>query len=135
MAKKREKDLSKVSALMVSDYLRVVTSSGKSLLIAYENLPINLEKNIGALGGSSIDYNQLHNICNAGVTSFVVVGTAINSPGAGILLHFQRLNKGTITVGSFFAAQLFLSMNDGLLRYRVGASNGTEVSYSSWRTI
>lgn len=80
---------------------------------------------------SSTDINLLYMDCDTGLSSFVLVSAAINSPGAGFLMHFQRLAKGNMTAGSQLIYQLFLSMS-GIISYRYGSPANSEMHYSKW---
>ena len=80
---------------------------------------------------SSTDINLLYLNCDTGLSSYVLVSAAINSPGAGFLLHFQRLGRGSMVVGSQLIYQIFLSMT-GKISYRYGSPANSEMHYSKW---
>lgn len=80
------------------------------------------------------DINKLYLECDSGLSFYAMVSAAINVPGAGFLLHFQRLGKGDLTSGSFLVSQLCMLMG-GEIKYRYGKSQNGIVVYSNWREI
>lgn len=80
------------------------------------------------------DIDKLYLECDSGLSFYAMVSAAINVPGAGFLLHFQRLGKGDLTSGSFLVSQLCMLMG-GEIKYRYGKSQNGIAVYSNWREI
>lgn len=79
---------------------------------------------------NATDINQLFKECDIGLTMYNIVSEVINSPGAGFLLHFQRLKKGDFS-SSQMIFQISILMS-GEIICRKGISNGTGINYSTW---
>lgn len=79
---------------------------------------------------NATDINQLFKECDAGLTMYNLISAAINSPGAGFLLHFQRLNKGDLSSSQIVYQLAMLSTRS--MQYRYGTPSATDMSYSNW---
>lgn len=88
----------------------------------------------GISTSASDDLNEIYKRYNAGMAVLILTSVTKNAPGAGVLLHFQRLNKNDISAGSFLVSQVCFLMNGNIL-YRIGSSNGNAVFYSNWSNI
>ena len=83
---------------------------------------------------TTTDIDKLYLECDAGLTSYILITAAANSPGGGFLLHFQRLGKGNMTSGSQLVSQFALLMS-GEIKYRYGRVDSGNFIYSQWREI
>lgn len=151
-----EKDCKVVTTLSGTEYIRALAEDGSTVRIPVAELgkvmaqvmPVATQEQHGLLNktmfsmldsgltpfkgtSNTTDINQLFKECDAGLSMYTLVSAATNSPGAGFLLHFQRLQKGSMTAGSQLIYQFTLLMN-GIIRYRYATPIGGEMSYSSW---
>ena len=97
----------------------------RSKLLFWENLYLRIlgEYVHGISTSASDDLNEIYKRYNAGMAVLILTSVTKNAPGAGVLLHFQRLNKNDISAGSFLVSQVCFLMNGNIL-YRIGSSNG-----------
>ena len=117
-----------------ADLIKVATNEkngllSKSMFSTLNNMLVPFKST-----SSSIDINLLYKECETGLSPYILISAAQNSPGAGFLLHFQRISKGNMTAGSQLIYQLFLSMS-GKISYRYGSPIGNEMKYSLWIDI
>lgn len=117
----------------VRQVMPVVTSVGNGLMEKNMFSTIKSSAIYPKDTDSSVDINKLFKECRPGVTIYILTTAAINAPGAGILLHFQRTPMGDLSVSQ--RIHQFVLMNEGKIRCRTGYPLGAEISYSNWRDI
>lgn len=131
MEKINIKDASIASA--IRNVLPLATKEDKGLLSA--QFADILEKRYipTANINSNSDLDLLYKERDSGLSIVTITSSNINTLGAGILLHIQRLPRGDSSVSQYIS-QLLFSMNNKVM-YRSGSFPSGAPVYSTWKEM
>lgn len=92
----------------------------------------------GLLAASSYalcnDFNKIHEAVDMGLSVFRVESTALNIPAidAGVLTHWQRDSKGSVTASQVIGQQFFGTKN---IYIRRAQGNGSTITWDEWKLL